>query len=42
MLKMSEVWIWLNFKITLVRGPYEHPIAQIKLPVKAKLVRITD
>ena len=35
-LKMSWVWMWSNFKITLVRGPHEYPIEQSKQTVKAK------
>ena len=33
---MSWVWMWSNFKITLVRGPHEYPIEQSKQTVKAK------
>ena len=34
-LKMSWVWVWPNFKISLVRGSYELPIEQIKQTVNA-------
>ena len=32
---MSWVWVWPNFKISLVRGSYELPIEQIKQTVNA-------
>ena len=35
-LKMSRVWVWSNFIITLVRGSHEHPIEQTKQTVKVK------
>ena len=35
-LEISGVYDWLNFEITLVRGPHVHPIEQTKQTVKSE------